>query len=132
VIALCGALGVGKSELARALIHARAGAPVEVPSPSYTLVQDYPIGALVLRHIDLYRLADPSELVELDLEAPQPDEVWLVEWPERAAGHLHPDLRITLSQGEGVDARRAKLCAGPRWQDRVHGLRNACSALSAG
>ncbi len=41
VIALSGPLGSGKTELARALIRARAGAAIEVPSPSFTLVQDY-------------------------------------------------------------------------------------------
>ena len=44
------------------------------------------MGDLVLRHIDLYRLGDPAELQELGLEAPESDEVWLVEWPERAGG----------------------------------------------
>jgi tRNA threonylcarbamoyl adenosine modification protein YjeE len=122
VITLRGALGAGKSELARALIRARAGAAIEVPSPSYTLVQDYPIGALVLRHVDLYRLADPGELQEIGLDAPESDEVWLVEWPERAAGHLDHDLQITLSQGPAPDARRADLRAGPRWHDRLRSL----------
>jgi tRNA threonylcarbamoyl adenosine modification protein YjeE len=122
VIALRGALGAGKSELARALIRARAGAAIEVPSPSYTLVQDYPIGALVLRHIDLYRLADTVELLEIGLEAPESHEVWLVEWPERAAAHLHPDLQVSLSQGPAPDSRRADLLAGPRWQERLRHL----------
>jgi tRNA threonylcarbamoyl adenosine modification protein YjeE len=122
VIALRGALGAGKSELARALIRVRSGAAIEVPSPSYTLVQDYPIGALVLRHIDLYRLADPAELQEIGLEAPESHEVWLVEWPERAAGLLHPDLQISLSQGPTPDSRRADLLAGPRWQERLRTL----------
>jgi tRNA threonylcarbamoyl adenosine modification protein YjeE len=120
VIALCGALGAGKSALARALIRARAGAAIEVPSPTYTLVQDYPVGALVLRHIDLYRLGDPDELQEIGLEAPEPHEVWLVEWPERAG--LVPDLQITLSQGPTPDSRGADLHAGPRWQERLRAL----------
>src|SRR5512132_125562 len=64
-IALSGPLGIGKTELARALIRARAGAAIEVPSPSFTLVQDYPLEGLVIRHIDLYRIGKPAELVEL-------------------------------------------------------------------
>jgi tRNA threonylcarbamoyl adenosine modification protein YjeE len=122
VIALCGPLGAGKSELARALIRARAGAAIEVPSPSFTLVQDYPLGDLVLRHIDLYRLGDPAELAELGLEAPEPDEAWLVEWPERAGDNLPKDLQITLGQGETADARIAHLQAGPRWRERLRSL----------
>jgi tRNA threonylcarbamoyl adenosine modification protein YjeE len=60
VVALSGPLGSGKSELARALIRARAGAAIEVPSPSFTLLQDYELGALTVRHIDLYRLQQPA------------------------------------------------------------------------
>ena len=122
VIALCGPLGSGKSELARALIRARAGVAIEVPSPSYTLVQDYPVGGLLLRHIDLYRLADAGELAELGLEAPEADEVWLVEWPERAGDMFLHDLQITLEQGPDVDARIAHFRAGPRWRKRLDAL----------
>jgi tRNA threonylcarbamoyl adenosine modification protein YjeE len=125
VIALCGPLGAGKSELARALIRARAGAAIEVPSPSFTLVQDYSIGNLVLRHIDLYRLGDPCELQELGLDAPAADELWLVEWPERAGENFPRDLQITLEQGPTADARIAHLVAGPRWRERLDALPHA-------
>jgi tRNA threonylcarbamoyl adenosine modification protein YjeE len=125
VITLCGPLGSGKSELARALIQARAGAAIEVPSPSFTLVQDYPLGALVLRHIDLYRLAGPAELPELGLDAPDAHEVWLVEWPERGGEDFPCDLQITLEQGPSADARIAHLEAGPRWRARLDALPHA-------
>lgn len=124
MIALCGPLGAGKSELVRALIRARAGAAIEVPSPSFTLVQDYPQGDLVLRHIDLYRLGDPAELQELGLEAPDCHEVWLVEWPERAGDAFFRDLQITLEQGLAADARVARFQAGPRWRERLDVLLN--------
>jgi tRNA threonylcarbamoyladenosine biosynthesis protein TsaE len=124
VIALCGPLGAGKSELARALIRARAGAAIEVPSPSFTLVQDYPLGDLVLRHIDLYRLAGPDELAELGLEAPESNEVWLVEWPERAGDVFLQDLQISLEQGPAADARIAHFQAGARWRERLEVLLN--------
>jgi tRNA threonylcarbamoyl adenosine modification protein YjeE len=125
LIALRGPLGAGKSELARALIRARAGAAIEVPSPSFTLVQDYPLGDLVLRHIDLFRLGDPAELLELGLDAPEPHEVWLVEWPERAGEEFAPDLQITLAQSASADARSAHLEAGPRWHERLGALLDA-------
>ncbi len=104
VVALSGPLGAGKTELARALIRARAGAPIEVPSPTFTLIQDYPLGGLVIRHIDLYRVEDPSELVELGLDTPEPDEVWLMEWPERALALL-PAARLELEPGAGPRPR---------------------------
>ncbi|MGH6886841.1 MAG: tRNA (adenosine(37)-N6)-threonylcarbamoyltransferase complex ATPase subunit type 1 TsaE, partial [Geminicoccales bacterium] len=96
VIALKGPLGAGKSEFARAVIRARAGAKIEVPSPSFTLAQDYAFPGLTIRHIDLYRIDDPAELTEVGLDAPEGDEAWLIEWPERA-GRLLPGDRLDLS-----------------------------------
>ena len=123
VVALRGALGSGKTELARALIQARANAMVEVPSPSFTLVQDYALGGLVIRHIDLYRLEHAAELVELGLVAPEADEVWLIEWPERAATLLPENrLDVVLGQGPTPDARIARLIAGPGWAERLTAL----------
>ncbi len=123
MVALRGPLGIGKTEVARALIRARAGAAIEVPSPSFTLVQDYPLAGLVIRHIDLYRIENPAELVELGLETPGPDEVWLIEWPERAESLLPDDrLDLCLAQGPDPDARSARLVAGPGWGERLTAL----------
>ena len=126
VIALRGVLGAGKTELARALLRARAGAEIEVPSPSYTLVQDYRFPDLVIRHVDLYRIQDASELTELGLDAPAAGEAWLIEWPERAEATLPADrLDLELCQGNAPDARIARLVAGPSWADRLAALRRA-------
>lgn len=124
VIALRGDLGVGKSELARAAIRARAGSVLEVPSPTFTIMQDYPLDGLTIRHIDLYRIADPDELLELGLEeAPGEGEAWLVEWPERAAGRLSGSmLEITLEEGEAAEARIARLTGDPTWTSRLPSL----------
>ncbi len=62
LIALSGDLGTGKTTLARALIRAMADDPaLEVPSPTYTLVQAYET-RIPIHHFDLYRLSDPDEL----------------------------------------------------------------------
>jgi tRNA threonylcarbamoyladenosine biosynthesis protein TsaE len=126
VVALRGPLGAGKSELARAMIRARAGVEIEVPSPSFTLVQDYAFPGLTIRHIDLFRIDDQAELFELGLEAPEAEEAWLIEWPERA-GKLLPDdrLEIVLEQGPTDESRIARLTAGPSWVDRLSRLADA-------
>jgi tRNA threonylcarbamoyl adenosine modification protein YjeE len=126
VIALRGVLGAGKTELARALLRARAGAEIEVPSPSYTLVQDYRFADLVIRHVDLYRIAEVAELTELGLDAPAAGDAWLIEWPEHAEAALPTDrLDLELRQGEAPDARIARLVAGSSWADRLAALRPA-------
>ena len=126
VVALRGVLGSGKTELARALIRARAGADIEVPSPSYTLLQDYRFADLLIRHIDLYRIHQPAELLELGLDAPGSGEAWLIEWPERADAVLPADrLDLELRQGGAPDARIVHLDAGPSWIERLDVLRGA-------
>jgi len=121
IVALRGDLGAGKSELARAVIRARAGAEIEVPSPTFTIMQDYPLEGLTIRHIDLYRIGDPDELFELGLEeAPGADEAWLVEWPERAAGRLAGTiLEITLEETADPEARTAHIRGDAAWTSRM-------------
>jgi tRNA threonylcarbamoyl adenosine modification protein YjeE len=97
VLALEGDLGAGKTELARAVIRARAGADIPVPSPTFTLLQVYDLPGLTLTHADLYRLGggDPAELAELGLEETWETGALLVEWPERALDLLPTD-RLSL------------------------------------
>lgn len=128
VVGLAGPLGSGKTELARAVIRARAGAEIEVPSPSFTLVQDYALPGLAIRHVDLYRVADAGEVIELGLDDPAFDGALLIEWPERAAELLPADrLDVGLDQGDEPEARRAELAAGPSWADRLPTLLDARS-----
>ncbi len=88
LIAFSGDLGAGKTTLARALIRSLAGDPyLEVPSPTFTLVQAYEL-PLPVSHFDFYRLGDPSEMDELGLDEALDDGVALVEWPERAGNQL--------------------------------------------
>lgn len=122
VVGLSGELGAGKTELARALIRTLAGAGIEVPSPSFTLVQHYVLPPFELWHADLYRLPDPAEVGELGLDEAVERGVLLVEWPERAASELPDDrLELVLSFAPelGRDARRVELRAGPSWRARL-------------
>jgi len=86
LVLLAGDLGAGKTTLARAVVRALVGdEALEVPSPSFALVQPYEAGALSILHADLYRLASEREIDELGL-FDRVDAIVLVEWPERAAG----------------------------------------------
>jgi tRNA threonylcarbamoyladenosine biosynthesis protein TsaE len=121
VVYLRGELGAGKSTLARALLRA-LGVTGAIRSPTYTLVERYPLGdggeAL---HLDLYRIGHAEELEFLGLGDAEP-ELWLVEWPERGAGGL-PDADLTVElaiEGAGRSARlRAESGAGRGWLSRL-------------
>lgn len=122
IVGLSGELGAGKTALARALIRVLAGAEIEVPSPSFTLVQHYGLPRFPLWHADLYRLGDPSEVVELGLEEAAERGVLLVEWPERAGPELPADrldLALAFAPELGENARRVELRAGPSWRERL-------------
>lgn len=133
LVALEGELGSGKTELARALIRALAGAPIEVPSPTFTLVQRYELPDLTVTHADLYRIHDPAELDELGLEEALGEGALLVEWPERAGTRLPPDrltVRLHAIDPRAPERRRAELEAGPSWQERLAELAAWASAQS--
>ena len=123
MVGLEGDLGAGKSELARAVIRALAGAEIEVPSPSFTLVQHYDLPRFPVVHADLYRLSDAGEVGELGLDEALQAGALLVEWPERGGDGLPADrLTIRLAVAEDSDARTAVIEAGPGWRDRLADL----------
>lgn len=87
LVLLSGGLGAGKTALARSIVRTLTGDPrLDVPSPTFALVQPYEANGAPLLHADLYRLRDPREIDELGL-FDRADAIVLVEWPERA-----PDL----------------------------------------
>src|SRR5262245_4576260 len=89
MITLSGDLGAGKTTFARALIRHLAGDDtIEVPSPTFTLMQSYDLPQFPLVHADFYRLGGAAELAELGFDDLPDGAVVLVEWPDRAAGHL--------------------------------------------
>jgi tRNA threonylcarbamoyladenosine biosynthesis protein TsaE len=115
-ILLEGPLGAGKTTFARAFLRAAAGDPgLEVPSPSFTLVQIYDTRIGTVFHYDLWRLDGAGEMTELDWDDAR-DGVVLVEWPDRL-GPLRPAdaLTITFRLGEG-EAREAVLAG---WDGRL-------------
>ena len=118
-IALVGDLGAGKSTLARALIRAIADdAELEVPSPTFTIVQSYAL-RFPVAHLDLYRLSDVSELDELGIDEMLSDGVCLIEWPEMASDVLPKSSTILLHLTHEGDGRRAVIEASRRHIERL-------------
>ncbi len=126
-VALEGGLGAGKTALARAILQALASdETLEVPSPTYTLVQTYPDGRLPVSHLDLYRLENRQDIEELGLDDAMARGAALVEWPSRLGDTLPGDrLEVQLVATPGGQ-REAKLTGYGTWQDRL----NRCHLMS--
>jgi len=110
-VLLEGPLGAGKSAFARAFLRETTGDPaLEVPSPTFTLAQLYPLpGGVTAWHFDLYRLRGPADLHELGWEEARAG-IALVEWPDRL-GDWRPIgddvLTIALAPAETAESRWA-------------------------
>lgn len=113
LVTLSGDLGSGKTTLARALIRQLAGDPaLDVPSPTFTLMQVYEGARFPIVHADLYRIKSPDELTELGWDEAAEGALLLVEWAERAGGELPEDrldVALRLDPARGEDARVAVL-----------------------
>ncbi|HZH51925.1 MAG TPA: tRNA (adenosine(37)-N6)-threonylcarbamoyltransferase complex ATPase subunit type 1 TsaE [Microvirga sp.] len=138
LVTLSGGLGAGKTTMARALIRSLAGDPeLEVPSPTFTLMQVYDGRKFPVVHADFYRLSGSDELVELGWDETTENAVALVEWPERAEDALKDDrldIRLDLAPGGG---RIARLTAYGIFEARLmrlkafHGLVERCGWADA-
>ena len=110
VVLLSGDLGSGKTRLAQG-IGRGLGCPGPVTSPTFVLVNEH-VGRERLFHADLYRLAGADDLSELGLWEEAERGVLVVEWPDRAAGHL-PTATITVEiTVDGAEQRTFRLRAG--------------------
>lgn len=118
-ILLEGELGAGKTMFARAFLRAVTRDPtLEVPSPTFTLVQSYETPMGTVQHFDLWRLTGAGGLTELGWEEAR-DGIVLVEWPARL-GALRPTDALTVAlRITGTDSRQAILSGWPDRLDRV-------------
>jgi tRNA threonylcarbamoyl adenosine modification protein YjeE len=114
LVILEGDLGAGKTALARAIIRHLAGdEALEVPSPTFALVQPYQTPKGQVLHADLYRLGDPREVDELGL-LDNPEAVVLVEWAERSPEIVAAaTLTITLQIPPGGEGRLVEVTGRP-------------------
>jgi tRNA threonylcarbamoyladenosine biosynthesis protein TsaE len=125
-VCLTGALGAGKSVLARGIIGKIAPGEREVPSPTFTLVQFYQGDRLAVAHFDLYRLERADEAFELGLDEALSDGAAVIEWAEKLGRHLprnRLDVDISADAAAGkAETRHVRLRPHGAWEDRALAL----------
>src|SRR5947209_6877874 len=126
LITLSGDLGAGKTAFARALIRHLAGdEALDVPSPTFTLVQTYALPRFTVVHADLYRVTHTGELAELGVDEAAENAVVLLEWPDRAEDVLPPDrldIAFTLAPNLGINQRNAEITGHGAFAPRIERL----------
>jgi tRNA threonylcarbamoyl adenosine modification protein YjeE len=134
LLTLGGGLGAGKTSFARALIRALSNAPdLEVPSPTFTLVQSYEAPLAPIVHADLYRVEQPGELDSLGWNDIDERAILLVEWAEKAGTDLAPD-RLDIAfhlVPEAGEHRRILLTGHGGFAPRLAMLRATHQVLEA-
>ena len=109
IYTLIGDLGVGKTVFTQGLA-AGLGITEPVNSPTFTILQSYEGGRLLLHHFDVYRIGDASEMEEIGYEdCFYGDGVCLIEWADQIAEILPENcIRITIAKdlSQGFDYRR--------------------------
>lgn len=110
VIALHGDLGAGKTALVRQILRAWMGDKnMPVPSPTFTILQEYELPNIPAYHYDLYRMTDTSELQELNWHEAVRGGVVFVEWPDRAGGTLGRHWKIHIMDGDAQNQRTIRI-----------------------
>lgn len=124
-VCLWGDLGAGKSTFSRMIIQSLDPEITDVPSPTFTLVQQYDTPAGEIWHCDLYRLKHPDEIQELGLEDAFVSDITLIEWPEKMGYYLpgnRIDIRLTIDMSSPEDLRIMTIqCEGNVDLKDIHG-----------
>ena len=86
IIFLYGEMGVGKTTFVKYLINQfqikKNLQTSEVTSPTFNLLNEYDVDDLTIKHYDLFRLKDKSELKNLDIFQNNKNTITLIEWPK--------------------------------------------------
>jgi tRNA threonylcarbamoyl adenosine modification protein YjeE len=135
LVTLSGDLGAGKTTLARAVIRRLAGdAGLEVPSPTFTLLQLYELPRFPVVHADLYRVKTLAELSELGWEEAAEGAAVLLEWPERASAFIQADrldISLIIANDLGPTFRQVRLTGYGNWAARLARFRAARELIDA-
>lgn len=109
IFTLSGPLGAGKSVFCRNFIQKLAGSEIDVPSPTFTLVQTYETAKGTIWHFDLYRIEDVEEIYEIGWEEALSEGILLIEWPERLENLLPNERKEIIFEDINGESRNIRV-----------------------
>ncbi len=122
IILLNGDVGAGKSYFCRALIQSVLQYEEDIPSPTFTLVQQYDTEIGELWHADLYRLSDPTEVIELGLLDAIESAIILIEWPDQITDFLpNSALNININTSDHETRVFHLTWTDNKWDEKLPG-----------
>ena len=124
IILMNGPLGIGKTFFSRAIINARCLMDnleiKEIPSPTFSIIQEYDLRYFTILHLDLYRLENETDLFELGIPDIFDENVIILEWPDLIKNFLPSRfLSVSLFQNNtGENSRNIQLkFFGEGWEN---------------
>ena len=114
IIFLYGEMGVGKTTFVKYLINQfqvkKNLLTTEVTSPTFNLLNEYEIDDLIIKHYDLFRLKDKSEIKNLDLFENNKSIITLIEWPQLInKKNLNKTIDLLFSYENELNNRSVKI-----------------------
>lgn len=114
-----GEIGAGKSCFVRAFLQA-SGVSCRIKSPTFSIIEHYPVNSVDYLHIDLYRVTDADEIHYLGLDDYDNNSaVILIEWPEKSTEISKPDLYIKLLSMDFGQKRKISIQSMNRKGEKV-------------
>lgn len=96
-ILLYGDLGAGKTTLTSAIIKKLTNKDIDVSSPTYSIVQEYNTSIGTICHMDLYRIKDEEELLDIGFEDILYRNTCIIEWPEIGIDYIEDAIIVKIT-----------------------------------
>ena len=114
VILLYGEMGVGKTTFVKYLVNnfqtKKKLQITEVTSPTFNLLNEYELDNLVIKHYDLFRIKDKSEIENLNLFDSDKNTISLIEWPQLInKKNLIKTMDLTFNYENELNNRSVKI-----------------------
>ena len=109
IVCLFGNIGVGKTTFIKYLINSfqkkNKGSTIEVPSPTFNILNEYKVKEFKILHFDLYRLRDKSEINNLGIFEDRNNSLILIEWPEIIINEISNFIKLDFKYSNNYKKR---------------------------